>query len=311
MGANKTLSRFQNIFLQDFKIMSDLVQMFKDLPLMLYANTRSVDEFEEFWRLNNITLGEIKCAEDGLLKKYLGKSEFTFSGYSEPSQETVSFQVNVVGGQINWRESMLCPITGLNNRSRASISILLRECGLTPNSNVYITEQTTVLWDWLKKFYPKAVGSEYYGSKCPLGDSHEGIRNEDMTKLTFPSSSFDVVASFDVLEHVPEYSHALYEVRRVIKSGGYLLMSFPFTGLNETLVRAKINTDDAIEYLVEPEYHGDPLNSEGGILCYYHFGFDILKSLLEVGFSDAKVVWIWSRSLGYLGGMQPYIVAKK
>jgi ubiquinone/menaquinone biosynthesis C-methylase UbiE len=57
----------------------------------------------------------------------------------------------------------------------------------------------------------------------------EGVRFVcgDATRMEFPSESFDAVTMFDVLEHVPDDKKATSEVLRVLKPGGYVLISVP------------------------------------------------------------------------------------
>jgi SAM-dependent methyltransferase len=45
--------------------------------------------------------------------------------------------------------------------------------------------------------------------------------------LTFPDSSFDTVVSTEVLEHVPDPQLAFREMCRVVKPGGYIIVSTP------------------------------------------------------------------------------------
>lgn len=45
--------------------------------------------------------------------------------------------------------------------------------------------------------------------------------------LPFNSSSFDVVISFDVFEHIPNSDKHLKEVNRVLRNGGYYLLQTP------------------------------------------------------------------------------------
>jgi 2-polyprenyl-3-methyl-5-hydroxy-6-metoxy-1,4-benzoquinol methylase len=47
------------------------------------------------------------------------------------------------------------------------------------------------------------------------------------TNLTFPDNAFDTVVSTEVLEHVPEPQQAINEMYRVLKPGGYLILSTP------------------------------------------------------------------------------------
>jgi SAM-dependent methyltransferase len=57
----------------------------------------------------------------------------------------------------------------------------------------------------------------------------EGVRFVcgNATDLEFDESTFDAVTMFDVLEHVPDHERAVAEALRVLKPGGYLLVSTP------------------------------------------------------------------------------------
>ncbi len=47
------------------------------------------------------------------------------------------------------------------------------------------------------------------------------------TTLPFPDAAFDIVMSFDVLEHIPDSDAHLREVRRVLRPGGRYLIQTP------------------------------------------------------------------------------------
>lgn len=49
----------------------------------------------------------------------------------------------------------------------------------------------------------------------------------DATRLPFADASFDAVTMFDVIEHVPDDAAAIAEALRVLRPGGYLLLSTP------------------------------------------------------------------------------------
>ncbi len=49
----------------------------------------------------------------------------------------------------------------------------------------------------------------------------------DGTTIPFADNMFDVVISFETIEHIVEYHHFLDEIHRVLKPGGVLLMSTP------------------------------------------------------------------------------------
>jgi ubiquinone/menaquinone biosynthesis C-methylase UbiE len=47
------------------------------------------------------------------------------------------------------------------------------------------------------------------------------------TDIPFPSETFDCVTALDVLEHIPDDGKAAAELARVLKPGGYLIVSTP------------------------------------------------------------------------------------
>ena len=49
----------------------------------------------------------------------------------------------------------------------------------------------------------------------------------DAEYLPFPDGAFDLVSAFDVLEHVPDDRKAITEIFRVLKRGGYALITVP------------------------------------------------------------------------------------
>ncbi len=138
---------------------------------------------------------------------------------------------NEAAGQlhVNWREHLLCPGCRLNNRMRAVIHLLSESIVLDRKSRIYLTEQTSPLFGHLRKSFPRSVGSEYLGDTVPLGQENSaGLRNEDLTRLTFPNESFDAILSFEVLEHIPDYCAAFRECARTLKPHGKMLFSVPF-----------------------------------------------------------------------------------
>ena len=155
----------------------------------------------------------------------------------------------------NWRERLVCLYCLFNSRLRASIHIFEQICMPTKNSRIYMTEQKTPMYSYIKHNFPETVGSEYLGPKIIKGQvTQDGIRNEDLRDLTFEDGGFDVILSYDVLEHIPDYIPALRESYRVLSNQGVLLLSVPFRLNDEsTLVRATVNLEGDITHILEPE----------------------------------------------------------
>jgi SAM-dependent methyltransferase len=243
---------------------------------------------------------------------------FVVPGYCYLCQKKVTFAVdfeyttNWIGSVVPiYREKMNCSCCGFNNRMRAAVQVLEERVRLRTDGEIYLTEQVTPMYKLFRKRYGKVVGSEYLGESIPWGaNDWRGVRNESVTRLTFADNRFAAIVSFDVLEHVPDYKVAFTECYRCLEPGGMLLFSVPFNGAT-TVMRARIGMDGKIEHILPPEYHGDPLKN-AGCLCFYHFGWDMLDSLREIGFQTAEAIVYYSEELGYVGmGEQMIFAATK
>ncbi|MDA8254138.1 MAG: class I SAM-dependent methyltransferase [Betaproteobacteria bacterium] len=243
------------------------------------------------------------------------KKNFTVSGYSYTAghdvQFLVDFQHSGTSGKVIWRERVCCPETGFNNRMRATFHIFDLEMEAYPDSAIYVTEQVTPIYKYFAERYSNVTGSEYLGGQTEFGGlDANGIRNETLCNLSFPSETFDIIVSLDVLEHIPDYLTAFKECSRVLKPGGRLLWSVPFVpSSEENIIRARLK-DGEIEHLLPAEYHGDPL-SQAGVLCFTHFGWEMLEQIKAAGFKDAYAACFHSLEFGYLGGEQFIFIARK
>jgi SAM-dependent methyltransferase len=270
---------------------------------------RSYEEYLSYQEVNKPELEAQRAYENALPA---GRSEFNISGFCVACSKVVPLKVDLRWGdgvRPNWRERLECTC-GLNNRIRASIHFLDELVADPASARIYATEQVTALFAQLRQRYPKAVGSEFCRDRTACGQTNAaGIRHEDVTALTFPPASFDVVLSFDVLEHVPDYHTALREMARVLRPGGTLLASFPFdTRKAHTEIRATVGPDGTVTHHLPPEYHGDPVDN-AGCLCFQVFGWSVLDDLRAAGFADASAIFYWSADYGFLGPSQLQIIA--
>ena len=285
---------------------------FSIFPEEIFFTTRSQQELTEVWRKHHRTFQAISQAEADLSQHLaLRGGEATVEALSEAAGASVPLHVEGDLENPNWRETLRCSQSQLNNRARASITLMRRLCRLSPPSNVYLTEQTTPMYRWMKANHPNTIGSEFIDPALASGTLVGDVRHEDLTHLSFPDASIELLACFDVLEHVPSYQTAIQEIARVMQPGGNILMTFPFTGQESTMVRARMHPNGVIEHLLPPEFHGNPMRPGDGILCFYHFGFDILDGLRQAGFRDASIRWFWSSARGNIGQIQPYLHAQR
>lgn len=191
---------------------------------------------------------------------------------------------------------------GLNSRLRAVWLELSRFQGARPDREmrIYAPEAVTDFALLLRGRYAKFIGSEYApdpGARASLYP----IRHENLQQLSFPDGAFDAVVVNDVLEHVPDVDLCLSEMARVLRPGGALVTTFPFAmGNPESIVKARL-TEDGIEYLDEPQYHGNPVDPKGS-LVFEIPGWNILDRARASGFSTAEMVYETSVRHGVLGG---------
>ena len=229
--------------------------------------------------------------------------------------ETVPFMVDRPpdGLPVNWRETLACSGCGMINRWRGGIHLFEAVCRPSKEDRIYLTEALGPVAESLGAKYENLVSREFSSDAdrgALIERRGEQIRNEDVTRLTFPDEHFDSVLSFDVLEHVPNYQDAISEFYRVLGEGGHLVLTAPFSFRQQTTVRAVVEENGEIRHLVDPDYHGDPL-SDGGVLAYYDFGMDLLDLLQETGFRAAALVYYSSNEWGYPGPNIAFIARKQ
>src|SRR6187402_1238587 len=79
--------------------------------------------------------------------------------------------------------------------------------------------------------------SEYFESTAP-GSVRNGVRCEDVQRLTYADSSFDLVTHTEVFEHVADDAAAFGELHRVLRPAGKTIFTVPLREADETLERA-------------------------------------------------------------------------
>ena len=283
---------------------------------------RSLNEFKAIEASPVIATPAMAAFETGLISSHrtihLADGTFTVPGYCLVCSEPVAFLVGYEHCFVapdgrrtpNWREHLRCPRCLLNNRMRAAAGFLL---SLSRSSDaIYLTEAVTPLFKVISHHRRHLTGSEYLRDGTARGERNtQGIQHQDVSQLTFADESFDLIGSFEVLEHVPAYTQVLTEFYRCLRTGGTLLLTAPFLlWSQDTVVRATMDGSGKVTHLLPPEIHGDPL-SEQGALCFYHFGWDLLDRMRSGGFIEAGISLYWEPSYGYLGGHQFIITARK
>ena len=182
-----------------------------------------------------------------------------------------------------------------------------------PNLYIWNTETSSSLHHQLSKL-PNYVASEFFSSARHSGEmmAHNGqmVRHEDMQNTSFPDNSLDLILSTEVLEHVPFPYMAHKELFRILKPGGVHIFSAPFAeNTEDDIVKAILDPTGTINYIGEPQYHGDPLRA-GGVLVYNIFGRSMMSKLCEIGYR-VSVYEVLSKPMGIRGmGLINFIATK-
>ncbi|HJR09523.1 MAG TPA: class I SAM-dependent methyltransferase [Pyrinomonadaceae bacterium] len=217
----------------------------------------------------------------------------------------------------NFREDLMAEGYGTINRHRQvvcalSLSIFshphatLSEIAAYINSRklkVYSAEAHSPLFRYLSEYLEPElfVCSEYFGAEHRSGDVVGEVLHQDLQRTSFADGEFDIVLTFEVFEHIPDALVAEREVVRILKAGGIYCFTVPFLPESEhDLVLAELDEAGEIKHYAEPQYHGDPVRPEEGILVYRLFSYHDLRRRFEELNCAFKSYRLWSKALGIL-----------
>jgi SAM-dependent methyltransferase len=128
---------------------------------------------------------------------------------------------------------------------------------------------------------PHFDASDYRPGADP-GAVVEGVRSEDLTRLTYPDAGFDLVLTSETLEHVPDLGAALGEIRRVLAPGGRHVFTVPLLPQTlRTFPRAVVRPDGSVEDRARRIAHP---GGDWGYPVFTEFGADLPDLLRRAGF---------------------------
>jgi SAM-dependent methyltransferase len=152
---------------------------------------------------------------------------------------------------------------------------------------VYELSARGPLYEYLRRAVPRLTASEYF-EDTPPGARRGEILCQDIRRLTFADGSFDICTSTEVFEHVADDRAGFREVRRTLREGGCMVFTVPLSAAPVTVERA-VEQDGKIEHRLPPEYHGDRIRGQGGVLVFRDYGADIVERLRDAGFAEAEI----------------------
>lgn len=153
---------------------------------------------------------------------------------------------------------------------------------------------------YLRTRFDEVTCSEYL-KDISGGTFVNGVRCEDVQKLSFEDESFDLCTSTEVFEHVPDDMAGFNELFRVLRPGGRLIFTVPLTDAYPTTERAAM-VNGKLTHFMAPAYHGDRLAGSGSVLVFRDYGVDICARLKAVGFTYASIAEPLESYFGYSRG---------
>jgi ubiquinone/menaquinone biosynthesis C-methylase UbiE len=161
---------------------------------------------------------------------------------------------------------------------------------------------------WLSTEHAKrlkrVVAIEAAQDRAEISKSHHTFEvcKANTEVLPLRDGVFDTVVCYDVLEHVPNYSEAIHEFRRVLKSKGMLIIAVPnakgsYTLLHDRLMyfrKKALKTDLRLDHINHFEHATllSQLNSQGFAACSTT-NIEFLSPIFYV-FRRSKIVSILS-----------------
>ena len=253
---------------------------------------RSLNEWSDWANVNRDVYSAASAAVIG--ERILAR------GFIEPLTNTRVASNEITSKSRNWRESLAAH--GLNSRARAVLNLIDRKTRDIPRhkTTIFATEAITPFALRLRGIFPKFLGSEY-GVDEASREAFWPIQHQDLTALSLPSDSFEIVTTNEVLEHVPDLDAALREIARILKPGGWHIGTHPFLFTRPTGdLRAKIVAGKIVHLKEPPEFHGNPVDPSGGSLVFETPGWDIIERARDAGFNDAHMRFVASETHGYI-----------
>jgi len=146
----------------------------------------------------------------------------------------------------------------------------------------------------------------------PLGAMHpSGFMNQDLENQSYEDGAFDLVVTQDVMEHIFDPAKAFQEIARTLKHGGAHIFTVPMVNKEKpTEIWAAKNEDGTINYLREPEYHGNPVDDQGSLVTR-HWGYDITDFIFKSSGLQTTIVYIDNIDLGIRAEFIEVLISRK
>ena len=138
---------------------------------------------------------------------------------------------------------------------------------------------------------PGYITSQYYPG-VPPGTIVNGVRCENLEQMTFDNETLDLHITQDVFEHLFDPAAAFCEIARTLRPGGAHIFTTPLVRKNKpTQFCASLAPDGTVVHLTEPEYHRNPISTEGSLVTV-KWGYDITNFVFETSGLFTEIVFL-------------------
>jgi hypothetical protein len=218
-----------------------------------------------------------------------GTFEFRHAGYCDICETKVEF----ISHERWFRDFLKCPKCLSVPRERALMQALKT---YRPNYRKLVIHESSPGGRGVSKRLArecKNYSSSFLFPDKPLGsfEPKYGASCESLEALTFNDSTFDLIITQDVMEHVLAPEAAFREIARVLKPGGAHMFTVPLVRkTEESRPRARRNEDGSVEYLLDKQFHGNPIDSSGSLVTM-DWGYDIIRIIMDASGMPSQIIY--------------------
>jgi SAM-dependent methyltransferase len=195
-------------------------------------------------------------------------------------------------------------------RQRAIVSVLNQFFPEWKDYKIHESSPAGSSSTFIQKNCPEYIPTQLF-QDIPLGASFQGVQCENLEKMTFDDNFFDLMITQDVFEHVMNPADAFREIERILKPGGAHVFTMPwYPNLEKTVQRARQLNNGKIEYLEEPFYHGNPVDSKGSLVTF-DWGVDFVDFIYISSGMCTTIYPKKDRSMGLDGEFLEVFISRK
>lgn len=206
------------------------------------------------------------------------------------------------------RNTYRCEGCGSFPRERALMRVLARNFPRWRELAIHESSPGGGASPKLARECPGYVASQWWPD-VPRGALRDGVRCEDLERLTFADASFDLHVTQDVLEHVLDPEAAFREIARTLRPGGAHVFTVPLVrGRHASQARARRRPDGGVAHLAEPKYHDNPADPNGSLVTM-DWGYDVCDWVYRASGLVTRIVQIDELDAGIRGDLNDVLVS--